>query len=86
MGQLVKVVVHRFSLGDVDDVEIYAAQPIWEWQQTEAGKWVMENSTDTYWARHWDHHNFSQQFNIVATLTEKDATYWALKYDSVRNS
>ena len=78
----VKVVVHRFSLGDVDDVEIYAAQPIYEWQQTEAGKWVMDHSIDTYWARHMDMDSWSQQFKVVATLTEQDATYFALKYDN----
>ena len=33
-------------MGDVDDVEIYAAQPIWEWQQTDQGRWVMENAHD----------------------------------------
>lgn len=39
-----KVVVHRFRLGDVDDPDIYAAQPIYEWQQSDAGKFVMENA------------------------------------------
>lgn len=78
----VKVIVHKFSLGDVDDPEIYAAQPIYEWQQTEAGKWVMENSVDTYWLKHNDYQSYSLQYKIVATLTEKDATYYALKYDN----
>jgi len=37
---------------DVDDVDIYASQPIYEWQQTEHGKWVMENAHDlTYHTR-----------------------------------
>ena len=46
-GQLVvkewhKVTVHKFNMGDVEDPEIYAAQPIYDWQQTEAGKFIMK--------------------------------------------
>jgi len=33
-------------MGDVDDVDIYVAEPIWEWQQTPKGKWAMENAQD----------------------------------------
>ena len=36
----------QFNIGDVDDPEIYAAQPIYEWQQTEHGRWVMEHARD----------------------------------------
>ena len=33
-------------MGDVDDVDIYAAQPIYQWQQTEQGQWVMANANN----------------------------------------
>jgi len=39
-----KITFHRFNMGDVEDVDIYAAQPIYEWQQTEHGRWVMEHA------------------------------------------
>ena len=26
-----KIVVHKFSVGDVEDPDLYAAQPLWEW-------------------------------------------------------
>lgn len=47
-------------MGDVEDVDIYAAQPIWEWQQTAKGQWVMENAHSlTYHTVpdpvHWGH-------------------------------
>ena len=29
-------------MGDVEDPEIYCAEPIYQWQQTPAGKWCME--------------------------------------------
>ena len=41
------VCVHEIRMGDVEDPELYAAQPIWEWQQSEHGKWVMEHATET---------------------------------------
>ena len=75
-----KLVVHTFNIGDVDDPEIYAAEPIWNWQQTEAGKWVMQNSTDTYWAKHWDQSTYNQVYKIVATLSDTDCTYFSLKW------
>lgn len=33
-------------MGDVDDVDIYVAEPIWRWQQTEQGQWVMAHAQD----------------------------------------
>lgn len=78
--ETVKVVVHIFSVGDVEDPELYAAQPIWEWQQTDAGKWVMEHSADTIWHRYNDIHTYSVRYAIVASLTESDATWYKLKY------
>ena len=38
------VVVHEFPMGDVEDPDLYAAQPLWDWQNSEAGAWVMEHA------------------------------------------
>lgn len=83
----VKLIVHKFSVGDVDDPELYAAQPIWEWQQTDVGKWVMENAIeDPYWMKHLDQNMYSYQYAIVATLREEDATFFKLKYDNTNRT
>ena len=37
-------VVHTIRMGEVEDPDLMVAQPIWEWQESEAGKWIMENS------------------------------------------
>jgi hypothetical protein len=37
------MILHEFTMGDVEDPYLYAAFPISEWQHTEHGKWVMEN-------------------------------------------
>jgi hypothetical protein len=76
-----KLSVHEFTLGDVDDPEIYAAQPIWEWQQTDCGKWVMENAvTEPYWCRVIDHCSYQIRYRLVAEFTDKDATYFCLRW------
>lgn len=83
--RIVKVVVHEFKLGDVDDVEIYAAQPIWEWQQSEKGKWIMEKAIESpTWYRNNDMITWSQNFKIVAKLKEKDYTFYQLKWGNGR--
>jgi hypothetical protein len=37
MKQYKTMIFHEFTLGDVEDPEIYAAQPLCEWQTTEMG-------------------------------------------------
>jgi hypothetical protein len=83
-GNVVKfsdMVVHRFRIGDVDDPVLYAAEPIWEWQQSEAGQFVMENAVEPpWWVRHVDHLWYGFEFAIVARMKESDQTFYTLKY------
>lgn len=41
-----RMTFHEFTMGDVDDIDIYIADPIHKWQQTEQGRWVMTNARD----------------------------------------
>jgi len=77
-----KVVVHKFSMGDVEDPEIYAAQPIYEWQQTDAGKFVMENAIESpVFHRNNDYNSFTLQYVIVAELEKKKLSEFYLRFD-----
>jgi len=76
---MTKYVLHEFRLGDCDDVEIYAAQPIYEWQQTDAGKWAMEHAKDIHWVSDIDHAYLGYRIKIIGTLTDKYATFYTLK-------
>ena len=40
----IECIVHTIKMGDVEDPDLYVADPIWKWQQTEEGQWLMENS------------------------------------------
>jgi hypothetical protein len=77
----IEIVVHSFKLGDVEDPEVYVAEPIWNWQQTEEGKWIMENSKPTpIFKRYHDPMVYGYSYTIHAFLKSKDYTYWSLKY------
>ena len=65
-----RMIFHEFSMGDVDDVDIYVAQPIWEWQQTEHGKWVMEHGQDLTYLTGPDVDTFGYKVSIVGDLPE----------------
>jgi hypothetical protein len=83
-GKAVKfsdVAVYSFGMGDVEDPDLYAAQPIYEWQQSEMGKWVMEHAVETpFWHRAVDPTSYGHKYYIIARLKEQDQTYWALKW------
>jgi len=79
--KLSDVIVHSFAMGDVEDPDLYAAQPIYEWQESEMGKWVMEHAVETpFWHRHVDPSTYGYKYYIIARLKEQDQTYWALKW------
>ena len=80
--KICKVVVHSFTVGDVDDPDIYAAEPLHEWQHSEAGKWIIEHSVETpSWNKIIDYYSFGHRYTIVAHLRDVDLTYWKLKYE-----
>jgi hypothetical protein len=80
------ILVHTFRIGDVDDPEIYAAEPIWEWQQTDAGRFVMEHAVDKpYWIQHRDHSSYHLLYRIMARLSEQNEVFWRLKYVDTKN-
>jgi len=80
------VVVHSFTVGDVDDPDLYAAQPICNWQETEAGKWVMEHAVEKpFWHREIEPGFWGHRYHIVARLKESDQTYWTLKWKNAQS-
>jgi len=76
-----EVVVHHFSMGDVDDPDLYAAQPLYEWEHSEAGQWVMKNAADTpTWYRMADPMSYGYQYQIRAKLMGPALTEWLLRH------
>jgi hypothetical protein len=80
------ILVHTFRLGDVEDPDIYAAEPIWAWQQSAAGCWVMEHAVEKpYWTRRTDYESYGYEFKIIARLSVADAVFFKLKYVGTKN-
>ena len=79
--QVHSVIVHRFKMGDVEDPDLYAAQPLWEWQQSEMGKWVMERSVETpMWHRNQNPASYHTDYAVQAWLKGADYSFWVLKW------
>ena len=75
------ICVHEFSMGDVEDPDLYAAQPLWEWEQSEAGQFVMTHAVETpYWIRAIDYSSYGHRYRIMARLSEQNQTFFRLKF------
>jgi hypothetical protein len=73
--------LYSFTLADVDDPEIYAAGPLWDWQQTECGQWCMENCIQTpSFHIHTDLSSYCYRVTVTGELSETDHTYYQLKW------
>lgn len=75
------VIVHSILMGDVEDPDVFVGDPIWKWQQTDAGKFVMEHAVEKpYWHRTTDYNSYGHRYDIVARLSEQNETFWRLKW------
>jgi hypothetical protein len=76
-----EIVVHEFMMGDVDDPDLYAAQPMWEWQNTEKGQWIMEHAVETpCWYRIPDTLQYGYKYQIRAKLSGPRLTEYLLRH------
>jgi hypothetical protein len=87
-GQAVRfrdVCVYEFSIGDVEDPDIMAGEPLWKWQNSEAGSWVMEHAVEQpYWMRQLDHTSYSHRYCVMARLSEQNEMFWQLKWGNIK--
>ena len=76
-----EVIVHSFTLGDVEDPDLYAAEPLITWEKSEIGQWIMKNSADTpTWHRMADPSTYGYKYQIRAKLMGPALTEWLLRY------
>lgn len=80
-----KVEVHSFSMGDVEDPELYVASPLIEWEKSEQGQWVKDRSVTVP-----EFHispcmrTFGYRVSITAELLDQDLTYYCLRWAESR--
>jgi hypothetical protein len=81
VDEIHKVVVHRFRMGDVEDPDIYVAEPLWKWQQSDAGQFVMKNAINQpEWHRQPDLANYGFSVVIIAELEKKKLSEFYLRW------
>jgi hypothetical protein len=81
VDEIHKVVVHTIVMGDVEDPDLFVAEPIYNWQQTEAGKFVMKHAVDQpSWHRYADPIAYGFKYTIVAELEKKKLSEFYLKW------
>jgi len=75
------MILHEFYMSDVEDPYLYAGFPISEWQQTDQGKWVMDNVTEqpVFYVTP-DHNTLGYRVVITGNLSPEAETYYRLKY------
>jgi hypothetical protein len=76
-----KIVVHCFTVSDVDDPDIYAAGPLFDWERSEVGQWVFKNAIESpIWQQQFDLTTYGHKYVITAWLKEQDITYYCLRW------
>ena len=75
------VTVYEFSIGDVDDPDLYAAQPLIEWENSDKGQWIMNNAIETpSWHRISEPSTFGYRYCIRAKFMGAALTEYLLRY------
>ena len=79
------VCVHEIRMGDVEDPDLWVAEPIWKWQESEPGRFVMEHAVEKpYWTRHLDFTSYGHVYRVVARLSEQNELFWTLKWGGIK--
>jgi len=79
--EIKELVVHQFSMADVEDPDLYAAQPLYDWEKSDQGQWVMKHAVETpSWYRIADPLSMGYKYQIRAKLMGPSLTEWLLRY------
>ena len=78
---MIKLKVYEFPMGDVEDPEIYAADPLYKFEKSEQGQWVMEHALEkpVFYIGPWMQ-TYGYRCRVEAVLSEEDATFFQLKW------
>ena len=79
--QIHTVFVHEFRMNDAEDPDLYAAEPMWAWQNSEQGQWVMAHAMESpMWHKMIEPESFGWCYRISAKLKGPDYTFYTLKW------
>lgn len=79
--EIYKVVVHRFIVSDTEDPDLLAAEPLWKWQKSEKGQWIMEHALEKpSWHKQIDANCWNYQYCVIAMLEKKKLSEFYLRW------
>jgi hypothetical protein len=84
-----QIVFHKILMGDVEDPDLFVAEPLWKWQESDAGSFVMKNAIETpRWERTLSLDYLGWTYYIIAEIEGKKLTEYYLKWGdpNVRNN
>jgi hypothetical protein len=75
--------VHTVRVNSIDDdSDLLIADPLYKWETSDAGQWIMQNALETpQWVKTTDHRTIQYTYLVRAKLTPEQYTYWKLKYE-----
>jgi len=79
-GTLVK----EIAMSDCEDPYLYAAFPIYEWEQSEEAKWLKSKCNDLVFFCDSDPNTWGFKIRIYAPLEGEALTYYNLKYLGIK--
>ena len=79
-----RIIVHKFKIGDVEDPDLFAGEPLLKWEQSDQGRFVMEHSVEKpEWRRHLDFGSYSYEYCVTAKLEKKKLTEFYLRWGKI---
>ena len=77
-----RTVVHSFRMNDVDDPELYAAGPLWDWEKSEQGTWCFEHAAphSLHYPVDTDFASYGYRVIVYGWFRKEDLVYFYLKW------
>lgn len=77
----VEIIVHTFTIGDVEDPDLTAGISLYNWEWSAEGQWVMAHAADTpTWYRREDLSTWGYRYEIRARFREQALTEYYLRW------
>lgn len=73
-----KHILYTFTLGDVEDPDLYVWPALAEWRKTSKGKWAMKHGTEIKYHIYPDDHSMGYKVKVTGLFEEKHLTYLRL--------
>ena len=78
---MARVKVTDFKMGDVEDPEIYLAEPASRWlRETDQGRWLKTQKLECYYHIAPDHAHYGYIITLMADMDDAQRTEWALRW------